>query len=148
MKRPAWILALVAIAFGQHVSAQARPDFSGVWNAPGSSVTIRQDEKTFSITQGTETRIYNLDGSDSRFERRSHRGTSSQLTAQARWVGSALVVTTTTVSSIGTWQDLEIYSLDYGPKLTVVEVGTQTTRPMMYTTTVTYARAGSGSLGR
>ena len=148
MKRLAWVVALLAITLSQHVSAQARPDFSGVWNAPGSSLTIRQDEKTLRITQGAETRLYNLDGSDSRFERRTDRGTSSQLTAQVRWVGSALVVTTTTVSSIGTWQDLEVYSLDYGPKLTVVEVGTQTTRPMMYTTTVTYTRPTSASSGR
>jgi hypothetical protein len=137
MHRFAWILAVITIAVTARVGAQARPDFSGTWGSP-ASLTIKQDARTLTVTTGGETRTYNLDGSDSRFERRSDRGTTSQLTSQATWVGSALVITTTTVSSIGTWEDLEVYSLDYGPKLTVVRVGTQTTRPMMYTTTTVY----------
>ena len=144
MKRLAWIL-VVAIALTQCLDAQARPDFSGAWNGAGASLTIKQDAKTLTVTTGVDTRTYNLDGSDSRFEKKTDRGTVSQLTAQVRWVGSALLITTTTVSSIGTWQDLEVYSLDYGPKLTVVQVGTQTTRPMMYTTTTTYTRSTSAS---
>jgi hypothetical protein len=144
MKRLAWILVVVAITPIRQVNAQTRPDFSGTWNAPGSSLRIRQDEKTLTVTAGTEIRIYNLDGSDSRFERRTDRG-SSQLTAQVRWVGSALLITTTTRGSIGTWQDLEVYSLDYGPRLTVVQVGAQTTQPMMHTTTTTYTRPASAS---
>jgi len=148
MHRFARTLVVLAIAFSASVAAQTPPDFSGDWKTPGSSLTIRQDAKTLAVTTGGETRTYNLDGSDSRFERRSNRGTVSQLTAQAKWVGSALLVTTTTVSSIGTWQDLEVYSLDYGPKLTVVRVGTQTTRPMMYTTTTAYVPVASSAQDR
>jgi len=137
MHRFAGILVIFVFALTGSVAAQARPDFSGTWGAP-DSLTIKQDARTLTVTTRGETRTYNLDGSDSRFERRSDSGTTSQLTAQAKWVGSALLITTTTVSSIGTWEDLEVYSLDYGPKLTVVRVGTQTTRPMMYTTTTVY----------
>jgi hypothetical protein len=53
------------------------------------------------------------------------------------------VVSTTTVRSIGALQDLEVYSMDYGPTLTVVKVGSQMTQGMMYTTTTTYTRAAS-----
>lgn len=35
---------------------------------------------------------------------------------------------------------LEVYSLGYGLRLTVVSVGTQTRRPMMFTQTKTYEK--------
>jgi hypothetical protein len=141
MNRIAQILVMVGVVFAGGVAAQGRPDLSGTWRSADSTLTIRQDDKTIVITAvGGETAIYNLDGTDRRVEDRTDRGTS-QVTTQAKWVGSALLITSTTVSSIGTWQDLEVYSLDYGPKLTKVLVGSQTTRGMMYTTTSTYVRA-------
>ena len=50
---------------------------------------------------------------------------------RSRWAG---------IRTIGTWEDLQVYSLDYGPKLTVVHVGSQTTIPMMFTETKTYEK--------
>jgi hypothetical protein len=117
-----------------------RPDFSGAWSGSGKSLTIQQNATTLAVTEGTQKRTYNLDGSESRFEDANQY--RSQMTARTRWVGSALVIETTTVSSIGTWQDLEVYSVDYGPKLSVVQVGTQTTHPMMYTTVETFTKVG------
>ena len=92
MRRFAWLLIVIATTFGGAFSAQSRPDFSGVWVAEGSTIGIRQDGATLAITSGTgtETRTYNLDGSESRFETTGRSG-ASQLNAQARWVGSALV---------------------------------------------------------
>jgi len=135
MQRLVWLLILVAGPFVGSVTGQSRPDLSGTWTRPDSSLTIRQDAATLTVSQGTEVKIYNLDGSDSRFGKGD-----TQYTARARWVGSALVVATTTVSPIGTWEDLDVYSLDYGPKLTVVSVGTQTRRPMMFTETRTFEK--------
>jgi len=137
MKRLGCLLALIAVTVGGRLTAQqSRPDFSGAWTTPKSSLSIRQDATTLTVSEGTEARTYNLDGSDSRFS--NARGT--QYTARTRWVGSALVISTTTVSQIGTWEDLQVYSMDYGPKLTVVNVFTQTTRPMMGTETRTYQK--------
>jgi hypothetical protein len=134
--------AVLGVLFSTFAFAQSRPDFSGTWNAPGSplTITIRQDDRTLTIGQGPDARIYNLDGSDSHFQATGRIGVS-QLTAHARWVGAALVIATTTVSPIGTWEDLEVYSLDYGSKLSVVQVGTQTTSPMMSTTVKTYTKS-------
>jgi hypothetical protein len=117
------------------VTAQSRPDYAGTWAGTDGSLTIRQDEGTLAVSGGAVVKMYNLNGSDSRFAK-----DDSQYTARARWVGSALVVAITTVSPIGTWEDVEVYSLDYGPKLTIVHVGTQTRRPMMFTQTRTYEK--------
>ena len=136
MKRVVLLLMLVAGAFAGPEAAQSRPDFSGSWIAPdAAALTIQQSGTTMTVTEGADVKTYNLDGSDRQFSKGN-----TQYTARARWVGSALVVATTTVSSIGTWENLEVYSLDYGPKLTVVYVGTQTTRPMMYTKTKTFEK--------
>jgi hypothetical protein len=135
MNRVGLLLVVVACTLVGPVAAQSRPDFSGAWTAPDMSLAIRQNGTTMTVNEGGEVKTYNLDGSDSRFSKGN-----TQYTARARWVGSALVIATTTVSSIGTWEDLEVYSLDYGPKLTVVYVGTQTTRPMMFTQTKTFEK--------
>jgi hypothetical protein len=119
-----------------------RPDFSGAWSGSGKLLTIQQNATTLAVTEGTQKRTYNLDGSESRFEGAATNQYRSQMTARTRWVGSALVIETTTVSSIGTWQDLEVYSVDYGPKLSVVQIGTQTTHPLMYTTVATFTKVG------
>ena len=137
MRRFAWLVIVAATACEGLVSAQSHPDFSGAWIGSGKSITIQQDAATITIGEGTQARIYNLDGSESRFV--IGRG---QMTARARWAGSAFVVDVTTVSPIGTWTDVEVYSIDYGQKLSVVQVRTQTTRPMMYTTVDTYSRIG------
>lgn len=118
------------------VGAQSRPDFSGTWTGSGNSITIRQNGVALTVGEGAQARVYNLDGAESRFV-----VGMSQMAARARWAGSALVVEVTHVTPSGTWVDVEVYSMDYGPKLSVVRVRTQTTHPMMYTTVDTYSKA-------
>jgi hypothetical protein len=143
MKSMACLLALVALTSGGRLIAQTtqtHPDFSGTWSGPDGVLTITQQGDALTVMAGNETKVYNLDGSESRFEGAKSNQHTNQMRARTRWTGSALVVAVTTVSPIGTWEDLLVYSLDYGPKLNVVQVGTQTTRPMMSTQTKTYTK--------
>ena len=135
MRRLAWLLLVGAIILGGRTFAQSRPDFSGVWKGSAGPLTVQQTGTTLTIGEGADKRVYNLDGSESRFTL-----DRSQLTARARWSGSALVVEIATASTIGSWTDVEIYSLDYGPTLSVVKVRSQMTRTVMYTTVDTYTR--------
>ena len=151
MKRISWlalVLAALAGSDSRPAAQSRRPDFSGSWklaSASGSGgspsrLTIVQNDTTLTVTAGEQVRTYNLDGADTEV-REVYPNTAATHTSQARWVGSALIIATTTAtSSIGTWQDMDVYSLDYGPKLVVVRVVTQTTSPMMATTTGVYER--------
>ena len=143
MKRMTCLLVLILVTSGGRLSAQSvqsHPDFAGTWSGSDGVLSIRQDGSAMTVTAGDETKVYNLDGPESRFEGAKSNQHPSQTTARTRWTGSALVVAVTTVSPIGTWENLVVYSLDYGPQLNAVEVGTQSTRPMMYTQTKTYAK--------
>lgn len=145
MLRFAGSLAVFYLLFVATAVAQSRPNFAGTWTqSNGTVLSITQNGQAISVTSGADKLHYNLDGSDSR----NSGANGSTLTSQARWVGSALVVATTTMSPIGTWQDLDFYSMDYGPKLIVVHVRTQTTNPMMGTTVETYVRPASVAGGR
>jgi hypothetical protein len=135
VKRLACILAFTALSSGGAEAAQARPDFSGTWAAIDSLITVRQDGRVMMVSEGPDVRVFNLDGSESRFAK-----DGTQYTARARWVGNALTVAITTEGRIGNWEDLQVFSLDHGPKLNVVYVGTQSTRLMMFTQTRTYAK--------
>src|SRR5262245_43515744 len=102
MKRLAWLLVVVAVTSGGTSTAQSKgADLSGGLTAPASAITIQQNASVLTVTDGTDSRTYNLDGSDSRFA-----NGSTQYTARVRWVGSALVISTVTASPIGTWEDL------------------------------------------
>src|SRR5688572_4157850 len=143
MKRLA-LLSVVALALGVQLSAQSRPDFSGAWRGSTALLSIKQSATTLTVTKDSETRTYNLDGSESRWT----SARSGQMTARIRWVQSALVIETRIVSSIGTWTDMEVYSLDHGktfeaPQLSVVYVFTREAGPMMGTTVTTYTRQTS-----
>jgi hypothetical protein len=155
MKRAVWLAVLLVVLTGsaRNPAAQARrPDFSGSWRlvaSPGSvgpstggsspTLLIVQNDTTLTVTAGEQTRAYNLDGSDAQNLAVS-RNFNSALTSQARWIGAALTIATTSVTPMGTWQDLDVYSLDYGPKLVVVTVGTATTLPYMGTTIGVYQK--------
>ena len=139
MKRMVLLLAVIAITLSGHVTAQAGADFSGTWKSSSSLLTIKQDARTLIVTEGSGTRTYKLDGSESRFES-SGAGGVNQYTARARWVQSALVIETKTVSKIGEWTDMEVYSLDFGPQLSVVRIYTQKHSPFMGTTLTTYTK--------
>ncbi len=117
-----------------------RPDFSGTWRSSSApAMTIQQNDQTLTVSAGSDSQTVNLTGAETRVERQGRNFAYTE-TSQARWVSSALVITKTTVSPIGTWQDLDVLSLDYGNKLTVVKLWTQTTAPLMGTTTATYTR--------
>lgn len=134
------VAAILGVLNQGRMTAQERPDFSGTWtSSSGPALAIKQSGQTLTVSTGAETQAINLDGSESQ-TRRQGRSFDYTQTSQARWVGSALLITRTTVSPIGTWQDLDVYSLDYGNKLTVVRIWTQTTAPMMGTTTSAYTR--------
>ena len=140
MKRASWLfVVVVVIGLDRGLPAQSRPDFSGTWNASGSRLTIKHDAATLTVNDGSETCVYILDGSESRVERPGATETG-QLTARTRWVQNALLIEARTVSKIGTWTDLEVYSLDYGPQLSVVRVYTQTRSPAMGTEVTTYKK--------
>lgn len=145
MKRIVWLFVF-AVSLSLQVSAQSRPDFSGAWRGSTGPLTIKQSASTLTVTKGSDTRNYNLDGSESRWT----NANGSQMTAHVRWVQSALVVETRTSGAVGSWTDLEVYSLDHGtsssaPRLSVVYVFTRETGPMMGTTVTTYSRASPGS---
>jgi len=136
MRRLAWLfLIIVIVADGRASTYAARPDFSGSWSASGRLLSIRQDATSLAVTSDSATRVYNLDGAESHF-----RLGRAQVTARARWVGSALVVELTSILEAGTWQDMEVYSLDYQRQLIVVRIETTTDQPMMSTTTSVYMR--------
>jgi hypothetical protein len=142
MKRLA-LVPVIALAIGVQLSAQERPDFSGAWRGSTALLSIKQSPTTLTVTKDSETYTYNLDGSESRWT-----GPRSQKTARVRWVQSALVVETRTISPTGSWTDMEVYSLDHGksfgaPQLSVVYVFTRETGPMMGTSVTTYTRQAS-----
>ena len=74
-------------------------------------MTIQQTGQTLTVSIGSDSQTVNLTGAETQAERQGRNFAYTE-TSQARWVGSALVVTKTTVSPIGTWQDLDVFSLD------------------------------------
>jgi hypothetical protein len=113
----------------------------GIWLGDDSAIVVKAGGGTLTVSHSGDSglsRIYNLDGSESRFTDRDGR---VQYIARPKWVGSALVVALATDGPSGTWEDLFVYSLDHGPKLTLVHVGTQATAPMMFTQTKTYRKS-------
>jgi len=128
-------------------SAQSTPSFSGSWNILSTTgdgwasptVTITQNDSTFSVLEAGRTRTFRLDGSETESRVEGLNGTSV-LTSHAQWAGSVLSLTTTHVSPAGTWTDLEVYSLAPGPKLTVVRYATLLAPKGTRTTMAVYAK--------
>jgi hypothetical protein len=58
-----------------------------------------------------------------------------------------MLVTTTTTTADGSWKDYDIYTLDFGPKLTVIHLRTQSVVPMMATTATVYTPPAVGPGG-
>jgi hypothetical protein len=112
------VLAVATMAF-----AQAKPDFSGTWTpeaAPdaaaggggrggGGPMTVKQTATELSVESqgrgGPQTRVYKLDGSESKFTMGQ-----GEAVATAKWDGNKLVITT----KFGENSNTQTWSLDAG----------------------------------
>jgi hypothetical protein len=123
------IIATAVLAVATMALAQAKPDFSGSWApevdpaaaAPaggggggrgggGGPMTVKQTATELSIESagrggGTQTRVYKLDGSESKITMGQ-----GEATAVAKWDGPKLVITTkrtgqdgTPIETVATW---------------------------------------------
>lgn len=121
------VLAVATLAF-----AQAKPDFSGSW-APeadpaaaaggggrggfGGPMTVKQTATELTVESqgrgGPVSRVYKLDGSESKFTMGQ-----GEATATAKWEGSKLVITT----KFGENTNTQTWSLD-GGMLTIERTG-------------------------
>jgi hypothetical protein len=106
-------LALVVVTVA---IAQGKPDFSGSWTPPQArgAMAVTQTDKSLTVEretgQGRTKTVYNLDGTEARSELRRSDGTSTTVTATARWDGDTLVITTRTANGDST----QIWSLKDG----------------------------------
>jgi len=130
-------LVLVAVSLG----AQGKPNFSGKWvmdsppaaaanadggragggGAPagfqpgfGAEFTVKQDDKTLSISRGQGTPlIYKLDGSESK-NTVTRNGEQQEQTAKAMWEGDKLVIATDVNFQGNTAEQRRVLSLENG----------------------------------
>ena len=97
-------------------AAQDRADFSGTWvGGPNAQrLVIKQDATQLTVTDGRgRVLVYRLDASESRNETTTVRGEKWTHVSHAKWVSSALVVTTTTRRAEGqSWDWMTIYRRD------------------------------------
>jgi hypothetical protein len=81
--------------------AAQKPSFSGTWiiqppnKAAGRELTVKQDDKTMSVTSAGRTRTYQLNGVESR-EAMSTRVGEIVMVSKAAWEGRSIVITTVT----------------------------------------------------
>ena len=130
----ALLVALASVAgFGRlsseaHVAAAAdHPSFAGSWTSasPREELRITQDASRITVgrTRGRveDALVYRLDGSESRNESRTVTGEKWTHVSRARWVGAALVVTTTTTreSTGRSWDWMTTYFVTSDGQLSV-----------------------------
>ena len=140
MRRHFGIIAIVGLlGLSNTGSAQMRPlppppDFSGNWvMSPGSPdqslayapfgarFTVKQDASTITITTAREAVTYKLDDSRDSRTTQTVTGASWNRISRARFVTSALVVTTEIdAGPTGHWEDMFVVSLDQPGQVTVV----------------------------
>lgn len=99
--------ALVAIAMGALLGAQAKPDFSGKWTAVpdagggrgaiGQTAEITQTADSMTVKRSTQmgefTSTYKLDGSESR-NTLNFQGNAIEQLSKTKWEGNRLIVNT------------------------------------------------------
>jgi len=130
-------MVVAAVSLG----AQAKPNFSGKWvmdpppaatanagagraggaGAPagfqpgfGAEFTVKQDDKTLSISRGQGTPlIYKLDGSESK-NTVTRNGEQQEQTAKATWDGDKLVIATDVNFQGNTAEQRRVLSLENG----------------------------------
>ena len=129
------ILAAAVLAVATLAFAQAKPDFSGSWTpeadpaaaAPaggggrgmgGGPMTVKQTATELSVESAgrggqPQTRVYKLDGSESKFAMGQGEAVST-----AKWDGNKLVITT----KVGENSNTQTWSLD-GGVLTIERAG-------------------------
>jgi hypothetical protein len=115
--RSRFLSLAIGVLFTANVgSAQNKPSFTGTWVATTgtSELVIVQDVTQVRVTDARgRVLTYRLDGSESRNETRTVVGEKWTHVSQARWVSSALVITTTTTREAGQrWDWLTIYRRD------------------------------------
>jgi hypothetical protein len=154
MQKPVSFLAVVAVfaLLPISMSAQQRPNFAGTWvlvsdtaayvDGPlGHEGTITQDESSVTFTSGARSLTYRLDQPETVNTTATVRGDLWTLTSQVRWVQHALLVTTTTRSPIGTWEDMTVCSLDGHGNLNIVVLATsKSQQAAMGTILLTYRK--------
>ena len=130
---PVGLLATLIVAIANTGLAQEKDkaSFAGTWVLVSSQhapqrLRVTQDESRLTVTEWAGTResafVYLLDGSESRNETRSVTGENWTHVSRARWVSSALTITTTTTrESIGGrgWDSMTTYSRDGAGNLRV-----------------------------
>src|SRR5215475_3899767 len=96
--------------------AQDKPSFKGTWvssERPLPALTITQDDSRLTQSGPEGTLTYQLDGSDSRNETKTVLGEKWIHISKIKWIGSALVISTTTTPELGgSWDWMKIYTLD------------------------------------
>jgi len=123
--------AVLVLVFATLVSAQARPNFAGKWAlAPGAgdvgmnptSMTVTQDEKTFTITSATQMgeikTVFNLDGTQAKSPLEI-QGMSIDRVTKSAWDGSKLVLTTVSDFQGTSFETKQIWTLGADGTLTL-----------------------------
>lgn len=141
-----------SVGQAQDRSAARPPNLSGAWTAVdvedsrssplGPRFTVTQDAATVTLTGVRDTVTYPLDGSNTQRTQITTLGQTWTLTAQARFVTAALLVTTKTdAGSTGRWEDLMVLSLDTTGQLTLVSsAAAKSVQPAMNTSVFKYVR--------
>jgi len=141
MRRKFLAVATAMVVMAASLGAQAKPNFSGKWvmepppagaantgggragagGAPagfqpgfGAEFTVKQDDKTLSISRGQGTPlIYKLDGSESK-NTVTRNGEQQEQTAKAMWDGDKLVIATDVNFQGNTAEQRRVLSLENG----------------------------------
>ena len=143
MRRIALVAILLAVTIAPVSPAAGAPDFSGTWvldpasavdaragaaNAPPKKVEIvvRQTGTTLSIDRKSgdriETAVHHLDGTESVNKLPSGKEKKSTST----WVGSTLVITSSTDMGTSTVPSTEIFSLSPNGRVMTIDVTLRT----------------------
>ncbi len=145
MKRIVFVAALLVFSITQYAWALGTPDFSGTWtldsvqnmssaSGPGNfakgkvTITIKQTKTTFSVDRKAgdriETAVHKLDGTESINKLPSGKEKKST----SSWVGSTLVIKSTTDMGGTTVASTETFSLSPDGKVMTIESVIQTPR--------------------
>jgi len=118
-----WLIAGMVTMLTASGMAQERASFAGTWTAVTGPqrLAIEQSIAQLVVTDARGQKLtYRLDGSESRNETFTVRGEKWTHVSQARWVSSAVVITTTTTREAGQhWDWLTIYRRDGSGNLQV-----------------------------